>query len=223
MFFTTSWDDGNKLDLKIAKLLKEVDFTGTFYIPVKRGVNGLKDSDIKKISEDFEIGSHSFSHSRLNFLTAKKIEFEISESKEVLQNIIKKEIICFAYPFGAHNTKIVNLVRKGGYKFARTTNEGNFSKPKNPLAADISLNITNIYVNPIKLLTRFKNYTTFSFFNSFKKIIDNAKKSEIVHVAGHSWEFSSSNDFEKLSEILEYISKKQVKPITNKAILSIKY
>ena len=60
---TTSWDDGHKLDLKLAKLLKKYGIGGTFYISPKnrefREEDLLLDEEIIKLDRDFEIwGSH---------------------------------------------------------------------------------------------------------------------------------------------------------------------
>jgi peptidoglycan/xylan/chitin deacetylase (PgdA/CDA1 family) len=215
MFFTTSWDDGNKMDLKVAKLLNELNLKATFYIPIHWQMKSLSNSNVKKISRDFEIGSHSFSHRRIILLNKKELEFELTESKKILEKITNKEITSFAYPFGWYNEKTIQAVKKAGYNYARTTKEGNFKKPKNLLLASISLGITNTYINPIKIFLRITNYGGIDFLKSIKKIVDTAKKNEIVHIAGHSWEFSDIENFEKLSNILEYISKKKIKPIAN--------
>jgi hypothetical protein len=223
MFFTTSWDDGNKMDLKIAKLLKRLDLKGTFYIPIIRNRNCLSNLDIKKISKDFEIGSHGFSHKRLIFLRSKEMQFEVSKSKMILERISGKKIIAFAYPFGSYNKKTSTEVKNAGYKFARTVVEGNFSKPKNPFAAGISLNFTNLYVSPLRILARLPKFNSFNFYDCFRNIVENATKNDIVHIVGHSWEFSSNERFEKLTSLLEYVSKQQVKPIINSEILKISH
>ena len=221
MFFATSWDDGNKSDLKVAKLLNELNLKGTFYIPIYWKMRSISDSQIKKISKNFEIGSHSFSHKKMTLLNEQELEFELNESKKILEKIISKKIVSFAYPFGQYNKRTIVAVKKAGYEFARTSTEHNFSKPKNPLAANISLRITDIFVSPIIVLKRMSKYGSFTFLKSFKKIVDNAKKNDIIHIAGHSWEFSNDDIFEKLVDMLTYISKRQVNPITNFEILGV--
>jgi len=221
MFFTTSWDDGNKMDMQVAKLLKELSLKGTFYIPIKWERKSLSDSNIKKLSKRFEIGSHSFFHTRLPFLNVRNLEFEVSESKKELERITKKRVVSFAYPFGLHNKRTAFFLKKANYKFARTTIERNFSVPKNPLVANISLSISNTFASPFQIIQRIPNYGTFASFRIFKKIVDNAKKGAVMHIAGHSWEFSNKEAFDGLASILEYISKKEITPITNFEILKI--
>ncbi len=63
---TTSWDDGHKLDLKIEKLLKKYDLSGTFYIsPKNREFDKkylLTNHQIVNIGNNFEIGAHTMTH-----------------------------------------------------------------------------------------------------------------------------------------------------------------
>jgi len=221
MFFTTSWDDGNKMDLKVAKLLNELNLKGTFYIPINWKFKSLSDSGIKKISKDFEIGSHSFSHRRMTFLNGETLRFEVEESKRILEKTIGKKINAFAYPFGSHSNKTAVAVENAGYRYARTVKEGNFSKPNNPFCSSISLGITNTSISPLKIVKRMTSHNSFWFFKTLKKIVDNAGKNSIIHISGHSWEFSTNESFEKLSDMLEYVSKKNVKPIANSNILKL--
>src|SRR3989344_6448243 len=63
---TTSWDDGHKLDLKVASILKKYSIKGTFYIcPEDRELRKselLSDREIVMLSKDFEIGAHTMTH-----------------------------------------------------------------------------------------------------------------------------------------------------------------
>jgi len=199
-YFTTSWDDGSKEDLKVSSLLRRLGLKGTFYIPASEKKRGLSDSEIRKLSKNFEI----------------------AESKKILEKISRKKIVSFAYPFGSYNKKTVSAVRAAGYRYARTVAEKKFSTPKNPLLAGITLSITNMYASPVRILRRISSYGSFTFLKALKKIADNAKNNDVIHIAGHSWEFGNEEKFERLENIFEYISQKDVKPITNQEILKIK-
>ena len=90
---TTSWDDGHKLDLKLAKLLKQYGIKGTFYVsPKSREIvksNRLSDMDIKSLHQDFEIGAHTMTHINLGESDNKKAIREIRASKKYLEKILK--------------------------------------------------------------------------------------------------------------------------------------
>ncbi|MBU1007672.1 polysaccharide deacetylase family protein [Candidatus Dependentiae bacterium] len=68
-----------------------------------------------------EIGSHTVTHSNLAAQTQEKQSYEITQSKKYLENIIKKPVNSFSYPFGTHNdigTKLPSMVKKTGYALA---------------------------------------------------------------------------------------------------------
>jgi len=122
---TTSWDDGHKLDLKLAKLLKKYGIRGTFYISPKnrefREEDFLSDDEIIKLNRDFEIGAHTMTHPRLTKISETEAFNEIIDSKKYLEDLIREEVQCFCYPGGAYNKKIKELVKRAGFIGARTT------------------------------------------------------------------------------------------------------
>ncbi len=107
---TTSWDDGHKIDFKLAELMKKYNITGTFYIsPKDREIpekDRLTDQEIIKLSEGFEIGAHTFTHPRLSNVSDEEAKKEIVGSKDYLEKILKKEVKSFCYPGGVHKKSI---------------------------------------------------------------------------------------------------------------------
>ena len=124
---TTSWDDGHKLDLKLAKILKKYEIRGTFYISPKnrefREEDLLSDEEILKLNRDFESGAHTMTHPILTKISEREAFKEIIESKKYLENLTKKKIECFCYTGGAYNNKIKELVKRTGFIGARTTEQ----------------------------------------------------------------------------------------------------
>ena len=72
----------------------------------------------------FEIGSHAFTHSRLDRAPADQLEHEIADSRRALEDGIGAPVTTFAYPFGAHNVASVAMVR-AHYRGACTTRMAN--------------------------------------------------------------------------------------------------
>jgi peptidoglycan-N-acetylglucosamine deacetylase len=61
--FATSWDDGHPLDVKIADMLEEFGFVGTFY--ASTGPDGrrlIDDEDLARIGRNHELGVHGQTH-----------------------------------------------------------------------------------------------------------------------------------------------------------------
>jgi peptidoglycan/xylan/chitin deacetylase (PgdA/CDA1 family) len=88
-------------------------------LPLQRKFRHLTSKQLIDLHNNgFEIASHSANHLFLPLYGIKTIKNEIASSKVVLQEIIKDEVLCFAYPYGFFNENIIKIVRESGYQFA---------------------------------------------------------------------------------------------------------
>jgi peptidoglycan/xylan/chitin deacetylase (PgdA/CDA1 family) len=71
-----------------------------------------------------EIGAHTRSHPDLTTLTAAEMQNEIAGSKNDLLALGVKEVNAIAYPFGAYDQQVEDLVAQDGFLGARSTNDG---------------------------------------------------------------------------------------------------
>ena len=67
-----------------------------------------------------EIGSHTFTHPRLEQTSADRLEQEIAGSRRALEEGAAAPVTTFAYPFGTHSPASVEIVR-AHYRAACTT------------------------------------------------------------------------------------------------------
>lgn len=67
-------------------------------------------------SQGIEFGSHTMNHKNLTFLSRTEIEYEIFESKRVLENELGG-CQSISYPFNRVNHTTVEIVSKAGYEF----------------------------------------------------------------------------------------------------------
>ena len=83
--------------------------------------NYMNESQIRELIENGnEIGSHTMSHRILTLLEKKEIEYELIESKRLIQTLTGSHQISFCYPHGKFNQSIIHLLKKSNYKFACT-------------------------------------------------------------------------------------------------------
>lgn len=87
-----------------------------------RGINRYAHMNWEQLREmsnaGFDIVSHSMTHRDLRKLSDEELEYEISESRNVLQNKLGCDVDYFMYPFGLYNNRVKNAVKKAGYKGA---------------------------------------------------------------------------------------------------------
>lgn len=134
-----TFDDGWKDNYTNAfPVLKKNSLMGTvFLISQNLDENNPKFLNIKEINEmqdyGIDFGSHTLSHEELPQIEPEKAKKEISESKLLLEKLLRKEIISFCYPRGKLNSKIVSYVAKAGYELAFTICPGKNTPQTNPL------------------------------------------------------------------------------------------
>lgn len=118
---TTSWDDGEERDLRLADLLRKHDVPATFYpCPVVPTGRVLEHSSIRQLSSSFEIGAHTMSHADLTRISPSHALSEMRESKARLEDICGSPITMFCFPCGRYNRTVTDLVAQAGFAAART-------------------------------------------------------------------------------------------------------
>ena len=85
--------------------------------------------DEMKRSGYISFGSHTMSHPHLGRLPAEDIEYELGQSKKLLEEKLNEDIIFFAYPFGIRqygdiSDETARMVVEKGYKLACTSEIG---------------------------------------------------------------------------------------------------
>lgn len=208
---TTSWDDGSSYDLELAELLDKHNIPGIFYIPItnpERKV--MTKSQIRQLSSGFEIGGHTYSHVDLTSISLKDAEHEIISGKMELENILGKKIDKFCYPKGKFNSDIKRLVKKTGFKDARTARIIFTGKNKDVFEENPNLHVYN-HMQITYLAHCFKNrdlHTALKVCGLNQSGFVNVAKqlySKDFHIWGHSWELEEKELWKNLDRFFRFI------------------
>lgn len=232
MIVTSSWDDGHKYDLRLARMLKQYGLKATFYIsPRNREFTErdlLTQQQIREISSDFEIGSHTVTHPRLPTISRSQAWEEITDSKKMLADITGQEINSFCYPGGTYESVHIKLVKDAGYRYARTVARYEFTVGE-PYEAPTSLHTydhwSDLYHHWFDLwkIARFARFHPvnprkyYRWDSLGRAMFDRVARTDgIFHIWGHSWEIDQHNDWERLEGMFSCISTRpDVKYVTN--------
>jgi peptidoglycan/xylan/chitin deacetylase (PgdA/CDA1 family) len=68
--------------------------------------------------QEVEIGAHSVTHPRLDELSPAAVEREVSDSKRRLEELLGRPVTAFAYPYGAHDRQVRQIVIDAGFDSA---------------------------------------------------------------------------------------------------------
>jgi peptidoglycan/xylan/chitin deacetylase (PgdA/CDA1 family) len=120
---TTSWDDGNPLDGRLADVLSLHGFRGTFYVPAsnREGLPVMPPADLRRLDQAFEIGSHTIDHCYLSSVGAVEARRQIRGGKDQIEQILGHEVAGFSYPGGHWTPEHRQMVGEAGFEYARTT------------------------------------------------------------------------------------------------------
>jgi peptidoglycan-N-acetylglucosamine deacetylase len=221
---TTSWDDGDQRDLRLAELLRARGIEGTFYIPIEAYRQPmLSHAELRELSsQGFEIGAHSVSHKHLWKLSAKELAEEINPCKPALEDILGSEVRMFCYPRGRYDSNAMRVVKEAGYAGARTVRMLATGARFNPFEMP-----TTVQAAPTPRLSYFKNAARAQSLDSLqvclsemprlgnwielgKRLFDSVlEQGGIWHLWGHSWEIDELGLWNDLEELLDYVAKRR--------------
>lgn len=212
---TTSWDDGHKLDVKLAALLRRYDIKATFYISPEDhefpATELLAAEEIRTLAEDFEIGAHTLTHPHLNRLDAIAARREIIGSKERLELITGKPLHSFCYPYGDYSEETKRLVLEAGFSSARTI-ERFTTHSVDPLATGTSVDTYDHRRDGMTSVLRLCGRRPWQvpqmrrWDNLGKVMFAQAReRGEVFHLWGHSHELEAHNDWQRLAAFLAWL------------------
>jgi peptidoglycan/xylan/chitin deacetylase (PgdA/CDA1 family) len=144
-----SWDDGLVSDIRLTEILRRHGAKAAFclspglhqetrtfgWLHENREVWRLSRHELTGVYRGFEIWSHAMTHPYLTDLSPDRLDWELWESRSMLEEQFQQPIRGFCYPFNAYNDLVKNAVHRAGYRWARgTTQAGGGFPPLDPLA-----------------------------------------------------------------------------------------
>lgn len=85
-----------------------------------------KDEILFLQKEGFRFQSHTHTHPLLNKLNIKELKEEFSTSKNILENLLSKEVDEICFPEGLFNSKATETARDCGYKYLYSSIPGSY-------------------------------------------------------------------------------------------------
>ena len=235
-YLTISVDDGHPTDLRTASLLRSLGLKATFYIPQtnpEREVMSL--AHIREIADHFDVGSHTGSHLSLRSMDNASAFAEIEGGKHWLEEVTGRSVSAFCYPRGKFNSRTRGLVKKAGFKGARTCMFNLHEFPKDPYLWGLSTHAfshsARIQFRHALLEKNFKGALNFirhhrcatDWVEHFRTAVAHvAATGGIAHLFLHSWEIEEQGQWHRLTEVLrEVAQKKDFVPVTNSELFDL--
>ena len=105
---------------KAYPLLRKFSYVANFFISTdfinKKRIHLNKSQILELAQNGMSIQSHTHTHAFLNGLDIKSIYSELKRSKEILEEIVKKEVTLLSWPGGRFNITVFKVAKDVGYK-----------------------------------------------------------------------------------------------------------
>jgi peptidoglycan-N-acetylglucosamine deacetylase len=221
---TTSWDDGDRADLKVAELLRSRGIGGTFYVPITPyRERPLEHAELRTLaSEGFEIGAHGFTHKLLWGLPAEEVAKEVGPCKLILEGILGTRVRMFCYPCGRYDSNVVRALKEAGYCGARTVRmlatRPDFNPFEMPTTVQIFPHRESAYLRNVARARKLEGLQAYlvhrtrlgDWLELAKGLFDSVlQKGGIWHLYGHSWEINALNLWDGLRKILDHVCRRE--------------
>ena len=214
---TTSWDDGHPLDFRVAELLAKHGLPGTFYVPLKNVRPTISPTQVRELSQSFEIGAHTVNHLRLKDLEEKKARREIVDCKDQLEDILGRPCPIFCFPGGSYSTVHLQMLNEAGFAAVRTVELLSLTYPQEKHG--VAIIPTTIQAFPHDYMAYLRNCAKRCSFQGIGNLASNglgkswpllaegllkraALRGGIFHLWGHSWEVEERGQWEALDGVL---------------------
>ncbi len=196
-----SFDDGTIYDVKFIELLNKYNLPATFNlnsglcdfvwyynneIPIKR----LDLKETKDLYSLHEVASHSLTHPYFSTLSKNEIIKEVKNDISNLTNIFNRKIYGFAFPFHDQTEQNIQDVKNNfDLDYIRYSYLSNEFLP---------IDKYHIHINAL--------YDDEDLYVKLEQFKQNNLENSLFVIAGHSYEFEVKNDWNKIEELLQYLS-----------------
>ncbi|MDE7250494.1 MAG: polysaccharide deacetylase family protein, partial [Lachnospiraceae bacterium] len=203
---TLSYDDNTIHDRKLVQLMNNYGIQGTFNLNSgsfsqkdQRVINGI-DTDFSRIDAEevkdlyrgHEVASHTVTHPSLTAIPSNMGVAEVIKDRQNLEELTGELVRGFAYPYGTYNEAVEEILSVCGIEYARTVvSTESFDLPQDFL----EWHPTCHHDSP-KLMELAKQFCD-----------GEDGKVKLFYLWGHSYEFAQNNNWQKLEDFFQYISK----------------
>lgn len=183
---TMSYDDGQKHDLRLARIFDQHGMKGTFHLnsAMLNASGFLSDEDVRSIARNHEISAHSLTHPYLDTLPLPMVVEELMEDRKRLEELVESPVRGMSYPYGAYSRAIIPPLQSVGIEYSRTVvSTGQFDIPQDFMEWHPTCH-HNEDINQV-----WERFTTRPA----------SQKLSLCYIWGHSFEFEREKSWERIA------------------------
>ncbi len=190
---TLSYDDGRTQDKRLVAILNQYGIKGTFNLNFgfMEAEDRIHPGQAAQLYQGHEIATHAFHHPVLTKCPPAQAAQEILKDRLGLEGVAGCPVRGHAYPFGAYDQKLKDLLKGLGIAYARTVSDKpDFELPEDPL----EWHPTCHHLNP-RLMEYAKQFVEDRNWEYLK----------LMYVWGHSYEFDDQGNWDVIEEFCSFM------------------
>ena len=204
---TLSYDDGTEPDIRLVEIMKKNGLKGTFNLssalyPPEGTVypEGKIHRMTKKRAQELfmnsgmEVAVHGYTHPWLEQLPVNVCTMEVLRDRAEMEDDYDCIVRGMAYPFGTYDDEVVEVLKRCGIAYARTT----VSTEKFDIPTDWLRMPTTCHHNNPRLMELAQEFVN----NTWKKPV-------LFYLWGHSFEFEGKDNWHVIEEFAEYMGNRE--------------
>lgn len=206
---TLSYDDGVEQDIKLMEILDRYGIKCTFNINSGRFVPEDKVYDEGQIhrimsksrvletykDSGHEVAVHALTHAWLDCIPAAEVAREVIEDRKNLEEMFGMPIRGMAYPYGATDDTVVEVLKNSGIVYSRTTvSTEKFGIPTDWLRLSATCHHKNARLG--ELAEKFVQMKV-------------PNRPQLFYLWGHSYEFEKDNNWNVIEQFCETVGGKE--------------
>ena len=202
---TVSYDDGVIFDKRLIEILDKNGLKGTFNLNsglFGRGKLRLSEEDAVALyaNSGHEVAAHGKNHISMAEMQEPIVVDEIINDRLGLEKIFGKLITGWAYANGSYDDRSVDLLKKSGFEYARTT----VKSEKFELPTDWLRWAPTCHHNHPRLMELVKEFLTDSTYLYYW-----AQSPRVFFLWGHSYEFNDNDNWNVIEEFAEAVGNRE--------------
>ena len=190
---TFSYDDGHKNDGRLVDLFNKYGVKATFHLNGGNysGASEQEKEELRKLYEGHEVSCHTLQHGWITRMPLQSVVLETLEDRKTLENIFGYPVIGMSYPCGAFDDSSISAMRACGIVYSRTVRSTRgFELPTDFMHWDPTCH----HNGALELCDRFIGG------------LDSVWGGRLFYIWGHSHEFVTEEDWDKMETVLQKIS-----------------
>lgn len=199
---TFSYDDGVLQDERLVAIFNRYGLKATFnvnsglgrhtppFFPGGVRVDHFDLEELKTIYAGHEIAVHSKTHPDLVQLSDEDVVLQLEEDRRAIETIFRNKVAGMAYPFGTFDDRIVGILQRLGFGYARTVIASHAFAPQTDL---LRFRPTAHHNDP-------------AIFDLIQAFLAPGEDPRILYIWGHSYDFDVNRNWDRIETIAKALS-----------------